>query len=100
MCVREYEYQVPFGVIESEGHVITSMVEKPIQFFHVNAGIYVVGKEIVDSVKENEIVDMPTLLERFIDKQVLKYSFYEYWLDIGRTSDFERAQQDYYTLDL
>jgi len=100
MCVREYEYQVPFGVIESEGHVIKSMVEKPIQFFHVNAGIYVVSKEIVDSVKENEIVDMPTLLERFIDKQVLKYSFYEYWLDIGRISDFERAQQDFYTLDL
>jgi dTDP-glucose pyrophosphorylase len=98
MCVREYEYQVPFGVIESEGNNIRSMVEKPIQRFHVNAGIYVVGKEIVDSVKENEIVDMPTLLERFLDKQVLKYPFYEYWLDIGRIDDFERAQQDYASL--
>ncbi|BBI64332.1 hypothetical protein HSBAA_56380 [Vreelandella sulfidaeris] len=33
MCVREYEYQVPYGVIESHGHHITSMVEKPLQRF-------------------------------------------------------------------
>tara|TARA_B110000503_G_scaffold124991_1_gene192109 strand:- start:312 stop:1103 length:792 start_codon:yes stop_codon:yes gene_type:complete len=100
MCVREYEYQVPFGVIESEGNNIKSMVEKPIQRFHVNAGIYVVGREIVDSVKENEIVDMPTLLERFLDKKVLKYSFYEYWLDIGRVDQLQKAQVDILTLDL
>jgi NDP-sugar pyrophosphorylase family protein len=99
MCVREYEYQVPFGVIESEGNKIKGMVEKPIQRFHVNAGIYVVGREIVESVKENEIVDMPSLLERFLSNKVLKYTFYEYWLDIGRIADFERAQQDYYYLD-
>lgn len=98
MCVREYEYQVPFGVIESEGNKIKSMVEKPIQRFHVNAGIYVVGREIIDSVKENELVDMPTLLERFLDKQVLRFPFYDYWLDIGRMADFERAQQDYHSL--
>ena len=40
MCVREYEYQVPYGVIESDGHYIRSMVEKPIQRFFINAGIY------------------------------------------------------------
>ncbi len=33
MCVREYEYCVPYGVIQSEGHRIRSMVEKPIQRF-------------------------------------------------------------------
>jgi dTDP-glucose pyrophosphorylase/predicted transcriptional regulator len=94
MCVREYEYQVPYGVIESEGDNITAMVEKPIQRFDVNAGIYVVGREIVNSVKENEILDMPTLLERFLGKQILKYPFYDYWLDIGRMDDLKRAQVD------
>ena len=94
MCVREYDYQVPYGVIESEGNNITGMVEKPKQRFHINAGIYVVGREIVNSVKENEILDMPTLLERFLGKRILKYPFYDYWLDIGRIDDFERAQVD------
>jgi dTDP-glucose pyrophosphorylase/predicted transcriptional regulator len=100
MCVREYEYQVPFGVIESEGNTIKSMVEKPIQRFHVNAGIYVVGRQIIEEVNNNEVVDMPTLLERHLDNKVLMFPFYEYWLDIGRMDDFKRAQVDFKTLGL
>lgn len=94
MSVREFEYQVPFGVIQSEGCEIKSIVEKPIQRFHVNAGIYVIGREIIDSVIKNECIDMPNLLERHFNKGVLVYSFYEYWLDIGRIDDFNRAQLD------
>ena len=100
MCVREYEYQVPFGVIESEGTKIISMVEKPIQRFHVNAGIYVVGRKIIEQVKNNEVVDMPTLLERSLDERVLMFPFHEYWLDIGRIDDFNRAQIDIHTLGI
>ncbi len=98
MCVREYEYQVPFGVIESDGHRIKSMVEKPTHLFHVNAGIYVVNREIVSSVEQHIRIDMPTLLEGYLDKSVLMYPFYEYWLDIGRMDDFNKAQVDIKTL--
>ena len=94
MCVREYEYQVPFGVIEGNGNIIESMIEKPTQRFHVNAGIYVISRKIIDSVDENEKIDMPTLLERHLDNRVLMFPFYEYWLDIGRMDDFKRAQLD------
>lgn len=100
MCVREYEYQVPFGVIESEGNEIKSMVEKPMQRFHVNAGIYVVCRDIIDSVGLNECVDMPTLLERHLDNKVLMFPFHEYWLDIGRMDDYNRAQTDIKTLGI
>ena len=100
MCVREYEYQVPFGVVESEGNRIKSMEEKPIQRFHVNAGIYVIGQELIKGVGENEYVDMPTLLERYLDKNTLVYPFYDYWLDIGRLDDYKRAQIDIQSLGL
>lgn len=100
MCVREYEYQVPFGVIESDGIKIKSMVEKPTQRFHVNAGIYVVGRKIIEQVKDNEIIDMPTLLERYLDDNILMFPFHDYWLDIGRIDDFNRAQKDIKTLGL
>ena len=100
MCVREYEYQVPYGVIESDGHSIKSMVEKPVQRFHVNAGIYVIGREVINSVEPNEVVDMPTLLERFLGNRVLMFPFHEYWLDIGRIDDFNRAQIDIQTLGI
>ena len=100
MSVREYDYQVPFGVIESEGYHIKGMVEKPVHRFHVNAGIYVIGQSILKTVKENEYIDMPTLLERHLGDNVLMYPFHDYWLDIGRMDDFNRAQIDINTLDL
>lgn len=102
MCVRDYEYQIPFGVINGDGNRIVSMVEKPIQRYFVNAGIYVVSSELRRSVKYNEKLDMPTLLEQAIenDKQVLMFPVHEYWLDIGRIEDFNRAQIEVNDLDL
>ncbi len=102
MCVREYEYQVPYGVIEGDGHKITGMVEKPIHRFFINAGIYVISHEMLKSVNKNERIDMPTLLERHIElgKDVLKFPVHEYWLDIGRMDDFNRAQKDFKMLGM
>ena len=94
MCVREYEYQVPFGVVESEGTNLSSMVEKPVYRYRVNAGMYVVEPTLIQSVSINERVDMPTLLERHLDKNVHLFTFYDYWLDIGRKEEFERAQTE------
>jgi len=97
MCVREYEYQVPFGVVEGEGMEVTGMVEKPTQIFFVNAGIYILNPSVIETVKPNCYIDMPTLLEQQIlkNKKVLKFPIYEYWLDIGRIDDFNRAQKEF-----
>ena len=102
MCVRDYEYQVPFGVINGDGNKIISMVEKPVQRFFVNAGIYVVSPEIRHSVIQNYRIDMPTLLEQFISRQanVMMFPIHEYWLDIGRIEDYNKAQRDISELGL
>jgi dTDP-glucose pyrophosphorylase len=102
MCVREYEYQIPYGVINGEGTNIISMEEKPVQRFFINAGIYVVAPELVKSVPVNHRIDMPTLLEQQIEKeeQVKMFPIHEYWLDIGRMDDFNRAQVDIHTLGM
>ena len=102
MCVREYEYQVPYGVVEHEGHVVKAMVEKPTYRFLVNAGIYIINPFIIKSVAENTIIDMPTLLENNIaeGKTILNFPIHDYWLDIGRIDDFNRAQVDIVNLDL
>lgn len=101
MCVRDYEYQVPFGVINGDGNKILSMVEKPIQRFFVNAGIYVISPKIRKSVELNYRIDMPTLLEKFIENKasVLMFPIHEYWLDIGRVEDYRRAQTDILSLE-
>ncbi|MEZ8105255.1 nucleotidyltransferase family protein [Vibrio cortegadensis] len=102
MCVREYDYQIPYGVINGEGNKITSMVEKPIQRFFVNAGIYVVSPRVIQSVPENHHIDMPTLLEEHMveREKILMFPIHEYWLDIGRMDDFNRAQADIHTLGM
>lgn len=102
MCVRDYEYQIPFGVINGEGNKVTSMVEKPIQRLFVNAGIYVISPKVRKQVKANQRIDMPTLLEQNIEQKnaVLMFPIHEYWLDIGRMDDYQRAQIDAVSLGL
>lgn len=96
MCVREYEHQVPYGVITSEGAQIRSMVEKPVHRFFVNAGIYLLEPALIKSVEPGTRIDMPTLLERQIDggQAVNMFPIHEYWLDIGRMDDFNKAQTE------
>ena len=96
MCVREYEHQVPYGVITSDGTRIESMVEKPIQRFFVNAGIYLLSPELVKSVKPGTRIDMPPLLEKQIEqgREINMFPVHEYWLDIGRMDDFNKAQNE------
>ncbi len=40
---------------------------------------------------------MPTLFEKIIDEKLKAISFpiHEYWLDIGRIEEFERANSEY-----
>ena len=78
------------------------MEEKPTQLFHINAGIYVINPEMIKKVKENQIVDMPTLLEQKIadNGNVMMFPIHEYWLDIGRMEDYKRAQSDILNLGL
>jgi NDP-sugar pyrophosphorylase family protein len=96
MCVREYSHQVPYGVVQRNGHKINSIVEKPTQHYFINAGIYVLSPELVKSVKPGERIDMPTLLENEIraGRDVTMFPVHEYWLDIGRIEDFQRAQSE------
>lgn len=96
MCVREYEHRVPYGVIESDGHRIRTMVEKPVHRFFVNAGIYMLAPELARSVETGVHIDMPTLLEQQIARghEVNMFPVHEYWLDIGRMEDFQRAQSE------
>ena len=102
LCVREYDYQIPYGVIKGDGNRIISMEEKPVHHFFVNAGIYVISPAIFKGVARNQHIDMPTLLEQHMQKDdnILMFPIHEYWLDIGRMDDVKRAQADIFSLGL
>ncbi len=96
MCVREYEFQVPYGVIETDGTDLLSIKEKPIHRSFVNAGIYVLSPEVFDYIPPDMFYDMPTLFEQLIEhgKKTSVFPIHEYWLDIGQVDDFERANEE------
>lgn len=97
MCVREYDFQVPYGVVKIDKQRLLGIEEKPVQRFFVNAGIYVLNPSILNLVPSNEYFDMPTLFERLLEqkKETTVFPIREYWLDIGKLDDFERANCEY-----
>lgn len=96
MCVREYDFQVPFGVVSIEGQRIVSIDEKPLHRFFVNAGIYVLEPDVIATITKNQHTDMTQVFDNLIASQAETSVFpiHEYWLDIGRIDDLERAKTD------
>jgi dTDP-glucose pyrophosphorylase len=97
MCVREYKFQVPYGVVQLEKHRLTGIVEKPIQQFFVSAGVYVLNPEVLPFIPCNHYFDMPTFFEELINQkyETSVFPVREYWLDIGRMGDFEKANGEF-----
>ena len=72
------------------------IIEKPVQKFFVNAGIYVINPALYRTVSGSDFLDMPDLLQKCIDKgnQVNMFPVHEYWMDIGRMDDYLRARNE------
>ena len=98
MCVREYDFQVPYGVVNIEKDQVNSIVEKPVHNFFVSAGIYMLNPECIELIPKDEFYDMPTLFEKLIELNQKTMSFHlkEYWLDIGRIEEYEKANKEYF----
>lgn len=98
MGVREYDFQVPYGVVNVDGIDIKSIEEKPVHNFYVSGGVYVLDSKVLDFIPQNEFFDMPTLFEKVIEQNLKSISFpiREYWLDIGRMEEFEKANNEYH----
>jgi dTDP-glucose pyrophosphorylase len=97
MAVRDYEMQVPFGVVRHRDGVIEGIDEKPTQRFVVSAGIYVLSPTAVRQVPSDTFFDMPALFEQLVRTggHTRCHPIDGYWLDIGRVADYEKAKTDF-----
>ena len=101
MCVREYDFKVPYGVVNINNFRITDITEKPIHKFFVNAGIYVLNKSLICKVDGKSSLDMTDFLTKEIednDASVSAFPIHEYWMDIGRLEEYKKANQDAETI--
>ncbi|WBW95438.1 nucleotidyltransferase family protein [Oceanirhabdus sp. W0125-5] len=97
---REYKVQIPYGVLETEGLTIKKIEEKPKFDFYINSGIYAIKKNIISLINKVEKTDMTEIIERAdnVNYKRMVYPIKEYWTDIGRMEDFEKANTEAYKL--
>lgn len=98
MAVREYHFEVPYGVVEVEGTRLVGIEEKPVVRNFVNAGIYVLNPEVLGLVTPGKPYNMPQIYQTLMDNKedCSVFPIREYWLDIGRLDDFDRANLDFH----
>lgn len=96
VAVRPSELHVPYGVVENEGVEIVRISEKPVIRYFVNAGIYLLSPDVCRLITPGQKTDMPEVIAMLIAQQrrVVSFPVHEYWLDIGRQDDYQRAQAD------
>ena len=89
---------IDFGVIQKDkGERMTRYVEKPRLSYLVSMGIYVFEPEIIDFIPRDKKFDFPDLMQLLLekDKQVSLYHSDDFWLDIGRPDDYQKAVEEF-----
>lgn len=95
--------KIDFGVIEKDdNNNLNGFVEKPEKKFEVSMGVYMLSKQILDLVPDNQSYGFDTLMHDLIlkgmQKQAIIKSFKGFWLDIGRPDDYDFANENYHSL--
>ncbi len=93
MCVKKYQFQIPYGVVNLQDQTVTSLSEKPSYEHFINAGIYAVQPRCISMIPKNTFFDMTDLIKTVIDNGGLVGAFpiIEYWRDIGTPQDLDQA---------
>jgi NDP-sugar pyrophosphorylase family protein len=96
VCVRKYDVQVPYGVVECDGTWVRGVREKPLVSVFVNAGIYLLEPSVQRYIPDGQRFDMTDLISRLVAdrRPVASYPIVEYWLDVGQPADYAQAQRD------
>ena len=96
MVTIPYEIVIPYGVVKNENNRVQGIDEKPTYTYFSNAGIYLMKKEVLQSIPKNQFFNATDLVDVQVNKgkKVISYPFSGYWLDIGKHEDYQRAQND------
>lgn len=90
-----YVVKVPYGVFNLKGREIIGVAEKPTISYYANAGMYLIKKERLDLIPENEYFNATDFMDKLITNgfKVIRYPISGYWIDIGQFDELERARE-------
>jgi dTDP-glucose pyrophosphorylase len=88
--------EVPYGVLEVDGEQLSTISEKPRLDFLINSGVYIVDPSALSLIPRGQPFDAPQLvpLLKKAGRTVVAFPIREYWLDVGRLTDFTQANRD------
>jgi dTDP-glucose pyrophosphorylase len=92
-----YAVDLPYGVLQVDGNELAGVTEKPRVDFMINSGLYVVDPAAVElAIPPGATCDVPDMITRLMTlrRRVVAFPIREYWLDVGRLDDFQKADRD------
>lgn len=94
VVTKEFDTPLEYGIIISDGNKVSEIREKPNLKHEINAGIYVISPAVLGMIPPNQKFLMTELLQLMLAKKMnlLRYKTDCIWLDIGRLSDYKKAQ--------
>jgi NDP-sugar pyrophosphorylase family protein len=97
ICTKEILTPFQFGNISTNGNFVTGIEEKPDFRTTILAGIYIFKPGLLDLIPKDEYYGMDKLIKNMLsfNKPITHYPISEYWLDIGRIEDYNKAQDIY-----
>jgi NDP-sugar pyrophosphorylase family protein len=98
VAAQKRSVDVDFGVIQrNENAHMVKYIEKPTLAYTVSMGIYIFEPEILDFIPEGEKFDFPDLMQLILEKEkkVAIYNSTDFWLDIGRPDDYQKAVEEF-----
>jgi len=97
ICIREFAFQLPYGVVEIKSQQVTGIQEKPEFKYFVNAGMYVINPQLLTHIPHNRYYQMTSFLDHLIALKckVEAFPLMEYWSDIGQLTDYEKACREF-----
>tara|TARA_A100001011_G_scaffold398094_1_gene501334 strand:+ start:3319 stop:4332 length:1014 start_codon:yes stop_codon:yes gene_type:complete len=90
ICGKNKIFQMPYGEILQKYEKVDKIIEKPNIFHLVNAGVYVINKDILKNIIKNKKLMMNEFITQQLkkNKKIFCYPVYENWIDIGNKVDF------------
>ncbi|NQX55253.1 NTP transferase domain-containing protein [Pedobacter panaciterrae] len=92
-----YVVNIPYAVLQTQNHSVSSFAEKPSYTYYSNGGIYLLKYTLKEYVTKGVFFNATDLMDRIIEskeKILVHYPLLGYWLDIGKQQDFIKAQED------
>jgi len=89
-----YTISIPYGICDLEDDNVKGIVEKPTYNYYANAGIYLMKKEVLKYIPNDQFYNATDLIADLIadNKKVIRFPLNGTWIDIGNRDDYQKAQ--------